>query len=109
MVSGWAGGGFEVEGDETGLVCRRRGHDGRVLKERRITPSPAAWDRFQARLKELGVEDWAARYEPEYPLCGGETWAVRLDGKTSTGEDAFPPNWAGFLDALSELVGSRLE
>ncbi len=109
MASGWAGGGFEVEGDEATLVYRRRGHDGRVLEERRIAPGPAAWDRFKARLKELGVADWEDRYEPPYPVCGGESWAVRLDEKTSTGEDAFPPNWAGFWDALSELVGFRLE
>ncbi len=110
MAMGWAGGGWEVSGSEgEGLLYRRRGHDGAVLEERRVRPSPEAWRAFQERLRAIGVHDWEARYEPEYPVCGGTAWAVRLDGRASTGEDAYPPNWAGFLDALSALVGLRLE
>jgi len=106
---GWAGGSWELVGDEAGLVYRRRGHDGAVRTERRLRSPPQAWRTFEKRLEALGVRGWEARYEPEYPVCGGTTWAVRLDGKASTGEDAYPPNWAAFLDALSELVGFRLE
>jgi len=107
---GWAGGGWEVEGSEAeGVVYRRRGHDGAVLAERHLRPSPEAWQAFEERLRALGVEAWEARYEPEYPVCGGTAWAVRLGDRKSSGEDAYPPNWAAFLDALSELVGFRLE
>ena len=107
---GWAGGGWEVKGSEKeGLVYKRLGHDGAVLEEQRIRPPEEAWRAFKEKLEELGVGTWEARYEPEYPVCGGTTWAVRLDGRQSTGEDAYPPNWQGFLDTLSELVGRALE
>lgn len=110
VALGWAGGSWEVLGSEGGgLLYRRRGHDGSVLEERRVRPSPEAWRAFWERLRALGVPDWEARYEPEYPVCGGTTWAVRVDGFQSTGEDAYPPNWQAFLEALSELAGFRLE
>jgi len=110
VALGWAGGGWEVSGsEEEGLLYRRRGHDGSVLEERRIHPPPEAWRAFWEKLRALGVHDWEARYEPEYPVCGGTTWAVRLNGRQSTGEDAYPPNWTAFLEALSELAGFRLE
>ncbi len=107
---GWSGGGWEVAGDPVGgLVYRRRGHDGAVLEENRVYPEPRAWERFQRRLAKIGVQSWEPRYEPEYPVCGGTAWAIRLGEQTVTGEDAYPPNWSEFLDALSELAGVRLE
>ena len=107
---GWAGGGWEVKGnEEEGLLYRRLGHDGAVLEERRVRPPAKAWQAFEKALLEIGAGAWEARYEPEYPVCGGTTWAVRLGEKQSTGEDAYPPNWAAFLDALSALLGIRLE
>ncbi len=110
VAMGWAGGGWEVSGSEAeGLTYRRRGHDGAVLEERRIRPPAGAWRAFERRLGEIGIRGWEPRYEPEYPVCGGTTWAVRLGDRKSTGEDAYPPNWAAFLDALSAMVGFRLE
>lgn len=110
VAMGWAGGGWEVSGSESeGLTYRRLGYDGAVLEERAIRPSTEAWRAFRAALSKIGVGGWEGRYEPEYPVCGGTTWAVRLDDRASTGEDAYPPNWAAFLDALGALVGFRLE
>ena len=113
VAMGWAGGGWEVSGTEGGgLVYRRLGHDGNVLAEKELSPSPEAWRGFRERLAELGVHRWEARYEPEYPVCGGTAWAVRLEDEEgrleSTGEDAYPPNWEGFLRALGELAGREL-
>jgi hypothetical protein len=114
VFTGWAGGGLEVAGDEAqGLALRRRSATGEVLAERRLAPSREAWRRFAAALAGLGVWGWEPRYEPEYPVCGGAAWAVRLEGGggrlRASGEDAYPPNWSGFWRALEALVGRPLE
>jgi hypothetical protein len=90
-----------------------------------LSPSRAQWERFWRSMNEIGVWQWAARYEPaeRFEPLGvvrdGTHWSVTLawaGGKVESSGDTAGPNsrdldesrdFGRFCDAVSRLLGSR--
>lgn len=90
-----------------------------------LTPSAAQWARFWRTVEELGVWQWAERYEPGERFEPGEVvrdgvhWSVTLESGRrkvqSSGDGAGPDArdldessvFDAFLCAVSRLAGSR--
>jgi hypothetical protein len=90
------------------LVWQRTSAAGDVLDEVELQPSEATWREFWRGLDQLGVWNWEAYYEPEYPTCGGTQWGVWIERGDrllkSSGRDAWPPRFSDFLSAVRELM-----
>ncbi len=103
--------GHRVYWDGDALVWQRTSAAGDVLEETRLQPSGEAWRAFWRALDELDVWSWEPYYEPEYPTCGGTQWAAWIEhtGRTlkASGRDVRPPNFDGYLAAVTNLLGER--
>ena len=100
--------GYRLYWNGVELVWQRTSAAGDVLDEEVLYPDEADWRTFWSELDGLGVWDWDAYYEPEYPTCGGTLWAVWLEhgGKMlkASGRDAWPPNFDAYLEAVRKLT-----
>lgn len=97
---------------------------GSVVDTIRTVPDAAAWRQFWRAAESSGVERWKRVYRAEN-IADGVGWGLRIvaRGETieSAGSNAFPdrqgrehenretPEYRAFVDALSALVGRRLE
>jgi hypothetical protein len=93
-------------------------HFNSVLETRILRPTDEEWQIFFQKIHKLGVWGWEKEY---YNLClDGTGWELSIEheGKsiTSCGGNAYPgvkgidygKKFTEFLDALSQLVGSKL-
>ena len=100
--------GYRVYWNGEKLVWQRTSAAGDVLEEAELEPSEKTWRDFWNALDELGVWGWEAYYEPEYPTCGGSQWSAWIERGDrqlkAAGRDAWPPNFAGYLEAVERLL-----
>lgn len=82
-----------------------------------VGPSPEAWSQFWNDVDDLGVWEWAERYE-DRSVAAGTDWGVDLqNGKrrvSSVGSNVYPPEgtgpeptfeWHRFCQAVHRLLG----
>jgi hypothetical protein len=84
-----------------------------------VETTPETWRRFWRTLDDLGVWDWAERYEPPDGIRHGTVWQIGIErGErriVSSGSNAYPgasghdrtPEFERFCRAVSRLVGGR--
>jgi len=115
-IGGYMGPTYAVEKVKRGVQYRRY-ESGYELREiRMIRPDEEAWATFRRALDEIGVWDWLPEYA-DPGIMDGTGWSLELkwgDRAISTGgSNGYPggspdsPEFRGFLDAISSLIGGR--
>ncbi|MBQ7263661.1 MAG: hypothetical protein IJR14_08080 [Synergistaceae bacterium] len=113
---------YRPDEDEDGPVARHMSY----FRQRRANkglpvPSAGAWERFLARIEEIGVFAWESKDVPEIDRddprwvtdVGPCTWEFEIvyqDGRrfeASGPADERPPRFDEFCAALSELMGGQ--
>jgi hypothetical protein len=112
----WDGKGMIYESFDSGY---------RQREQIRLTPSSAQWHRFWRTVDQLGVWQWARRYEPgtrfepNTVIRDGTHWSLTLArgrSRVESSGDSSGPNavdlddsavFTRFLEAVSRLLGGR--
>ena len=115
-VGGFGGLSYSVEHIRDGLMGDKilqyvvYDYDSTKKSVTEITVAGADLAKFEAKLLEIGVNDWKRSYEPEGRVFDGASWTAKiLFGQIECWSggvgSAFAPNFGEFLDAVSELIG----
>jgi len=124
-VGSFSGASYGVCWDGTTLVYESFEPGYRRRQQLLLAPSRAQWRRFWTSMEELGVWEWAERYEPgtrfepTTVVRDGTHWSLTLAhgdrAVESSGDNAAPdggdldesPGFAHFCEAVMRLVGGR--
>lgn len=116
---------YGVSWDGTTLVYETFEPGYQMRQQLLLSPSHAQWRRFWQSMDELGVWEWADRYEPGVRFEPGSVvrdgthWSLTLANADraveSSGDNAGPdgrdldesPAFAHFCEAVARLVGGR--
>lgn len=87
-------------------VCSYPRYEADALSVRVPKKIGEAW---LSRLERLNIGSWRSRYESEHDLCDGAQWSLeyKKEGRRCrhiSGDNAYPPNWDEFMEALDSLA-----
>jgi hypothetical protein len=113
FIGGLFGPSFEVFSD--GVTVRYKRAEGMYALETTsgvtFTPDLKQWKQFRQDLDQLDAWKWQARYVNEGVMDGTKWYATIADGPnriiSSSGSNAYPEGFDGFLAAVRRLIGDR--
>ena len=107
-IGGYTGDSFALEFDGDTLSYTPSGYGFEERASSVVVPTLDEWGAFRRTLDRIGTWNWDHRYE-EVGVCDGTSWSVEIrwgDRELdSSGSNAYPPKFDGFLKAVRKLLG----